>query len=119
MKINVCTVLLRFSNPGSTVKIRVDKYDPTKQGHFLRMYVCLDALKKGWKAVYRPIIGLDGCFLKGLCCGELLVAVGRDGNNHIFPIAWSVVEVESRETWDYFIELLKEDLQLGDGNSDN
>ena len=38
-------------------------------------YVYLDALKKGWKEECRRIIGFDGCFLKGACKGELLVAV--------------------------------------------
>lgn len=48
------------------------------------MYVCLDALKKGWKAGCKPIIGVNDCFLKGFCCGELLAIVGRDENNHIY-----------------------------------
>ena len=43
------------------------------------------------------IIGFDGCFLKGASCGELLTAIGRDGNNQIYPIAWAVVEVENTE----------------------
>nr|GEV00315.1 E3 ubiquitin-protein ligase SHPRH [Tanacetum cinerariifolium] len=33
------------------------------------------------------VIGLDGCFLKGTIKGELLTAMGRDANNHIFLIA--------------------------------
>ncbi|GAV82954.1 LOW QUALITY PROTEIN: hypothetical protein CFOL_v3_26405, partial [Cephalotus follicularis] len=43
----------------------------------------------------RPIFGVDGCFLKGLCRGELLAIIGRDGNNQRFAIAWAVVEVKS------------------------
>ncbi|KAK8571946.1 hypothetical protein V6N12_028012 [Hibiscus sabdariffa] len=31
--------------------------------------------------------------------GEILVDVGRDGNNQIFLVAWAAVEVENRETW--------------------
>lgn len=69
------------------MKMHVDRSNPTKQAYFLRMYICLDALKKDWKAGCRLIIGVDGCFLKGFCCGELLIAVGKDGNNHIFLIA--------------------------------
>lgn len=60
--------------------------------------MCLDALKKGWLQGCRPIIGVDGCFLKSYCCGKLLTAVGRYGNNQIFPIAWAVVEVESKDS---------------------
>nr|GEV08812.1 pentatricopeptide repeat-containing protein [Tanacetum cinerariifolium] len=39
----------------------------------------------------RKIIVLDGCFLKKPNVGEILTAIERDGNNHIFPVAWAVV----------------------------
>ncbi|XP_021757877.1 uncharacterized protein LOC110722895 [Chenopodium quinoa] len=42
--------------------------------------------------------------------GQLLVAVGRDGNNQMFPIAWAVVKVESIDSWTWFLTLLGEDL---------
>lgn len=35
----------------------------------------------------RPIIRVDGCFLKGPHGGILLTAVGVDPNNNLFPIA--------------------------------
>ncbi|MBA0803554.1 hypothetical protein Gohar_013749, partial [Gossypium harknessii] len=41
----------------------------------------------------RLLIGLDGCFLKGLLKSEFLATVGKDANNQMFPIAWVVVEV--------------------------
>ena len=66
--------LLR-SNPGSTVVIRSD------QRVFQRMYIYLDALKKGFIAGCRKVLGLDGCFFKGATNGELLCAIGRDANN--------------------------------------
>ncbi|KAG8489070.1 hypothetical protein CXB51_017044 [Gossypium anomalum] len=58
--------------------------------HFKRYYVCFDALKRGWKAGCRHLIGLDGSFLKGLFKSEFLIVVGRDANNQMFPIAWAV-----------------------------
>jgi len=45
------------------------------------------------------LIGLDGCFLKERIKGQLLVALGRDANNAIYPIAWAVVKVENNENW--------------------
>nr|XP_025886265.1 uncharacterized protein LOC112941297 [Solanum lycopersicum] len=65
----------------------------------------------------RKCIGLDGCFLKGVCRGQLLIAVAKDGNNQMLPLAWAVVENENTITWSWFISLLKEDLRLGDGTS--
>lgn len=83
---------------------------------FERAYFCFDALKKGWLASCRPVIGLDGCFLKTFCKGQLLATMGRDGNNHIFSIAWAVVESEHFKSWSWFLSFLKEDLRSTDGH---
>lgn len=64
----------------------------------------------------RRVTGLDGCFLKGICKGKLLATVGRDANNHIFPIAWCVVNVENKENWKWFLDLLIDELDLVRGN---
>ncbi|GJZ67345.1 pentatricopeptide repeat-containing protein [Tanacetum coccineum] len=42
--------------------------------------------------------------------------VGRDGNNHIFPIAWAVVTVENKDKWSWFLDLLVDDLEVPNGN---
>lgn len=60
-------------------------------------------------------MGLDGCFLKTVCGGQLLAAVGRDGDNCIYPVAMAVVENESYDSWNWFLCFLCEDLGLGDG----
>ncbi|XP_059639507.1 uncharacterized protein LOC132281859 [Cornus florida] len=60
----------------------------------------------GFKAGCRPFVGLDGCFLKGPYRGQLLSAVGRDPNDSYYPIAFAVVDVESKVTWQWFINEL-------------
>ena len=72
--------LLR-SNASSTVNVEICR-DDLKEGR--RIFICLNACKKGWKADCRPIIGLDGCFLKTKFKGELLVALGKMRMNKIF-----------------------------------
>ncbi|GJS16985.1 hypothetical protein Tco_0411457 [Tanacetum coccineum] len=57
------------------------------------------AMKDGWTAGCRKVIGLDGCFLKGTINGELLTAMGRDANNQMFPIAWAVGIKEAVRRW--------------------
>ena len=55
---------------------------------FDRIYVCLAGLQKIWLAHCRPIIGIDGCFLKNNVKRQLLAAIGRDANNQFFHVAW-------------------------------
>lgn len=49
---------VRLSNPGSTTIVKLE------DSYFQRMYICLASLKEGWRKHCRPIICLDGCFLK-------------------------------------------------------
>ncbi|XP_058773528.1 uncharacterized protein LOC131647680 isoform X2 [Vicia villosa] len=97
------------SNPKSTVIIKCaeNNGNPT----FERIYICLDACKSGFATYCRPIIGLDACFLKGDYGGQLMSAIGRDGNNQIYPIAYAVVEAETKDSWEWFLHLLLEDLR--------
>ncbi|GJX07842.1 multidrug resistance-associated protein 5 [Tanacetum coccineum] len=76
----------------------------------------IEGLKEGWLEGCRKVIGLDGCFLKTIRKGELLSAVGRDGNNQIYPIAWAVVSVKNKDNWQWFMKLLIDDLGLVDGS---
>jgi hypothetical protein len=53
---------------------------------------------------------VDGCHLKIKYGGQLLIAVGRDPNDQYFPLAFGVVETETKESWRWFLQLLMEDL---------
>ncbi|KAL3381480.1 hypothetical protein AABB24_001550 [Solanum stoloniferum] len=101
------------SNPESTCVVKVTNCDDGKK-LFHSFYICFSALKKGFIEGCRKCIGLDGCFLKGISKGQLLVAIVKDGNNQMFPIAWAVVGTESRETWTWFLRILKSDLDIND-----
>nr|GMD97534.1 uncharacterized protein LOC109154411 [Ipomoea batatas] len=68
---------LRRSNPGTTVKMKLDSE-------------------------------FTGC-QKG---GQLLSAVGLDGDNCMFPIAFAIVEGELKESWTWFLEQLDSDLNI-------
>ncbi|CAN1144827.1 hypothetical protein LINPERHAP2_LOCUS14329 [Linum perenne] len=61
------------------------------------------------------MFGLDGCFIKGEVEGVILAAVGKDGNNQVYPIAWAVVETENRDSWTWFIQALIDDLGITNG----
>ena len=50
--------------------------------------------------------------MKGFHKGQLITAVSVDPNNQMYPIAYAVVEAETRKTWYWFLENLQFDLQL-------
>ncbi|GAU44905.1 hypothetical protein TSUD_400570 [Trifolium subterraneum] len=110
--------LLR-SNHGSTIIVTTtpfqgDEDDLEHPGrplypHFQRAYICFKGCKESFLKC-RPIIGLDGAFLKGYYGGQILAAIGRDPNDQMLPIAFAVVEGETKETWKWFLELLTNDL---------
>ncbi|KAL0312129.1 UNVERIFIED_CONTAM: hypothetical protein Sradi_5612200, partial [Sesamum radiatum] len=70
---NYCETV-RQHNPGSKLILRkVDGSDPPV---FEKLYFSLFAMKSAFLSGCRPLIGLDGCFLKTCFKGQLLVAVG-------------------------------------------
>ncbi|MBA0680405.1 hypothetical protein Goari_012103, partial [Gossypium aridum] len=77
---------LRSKMPGSTIKMVVQRMIVDSLPYFKR-----------------PLIGLDDCFLKGPFNSEFLTIVGRDANNQMVPITWTVVEVECTDSWPSFL----------------
>ncbi|XP_074293278.1 uncharacterized protein LOC141620257 [Silene latifolia] len=83
-------------NVGSSVIVQLGKIK-NPPAVFKRMYMCLDAYKKEFIAGCRPMLGVDGCHLKGPYPGQLLTAL---------------VEVENKDSWTWFLELLMKDIEL-------
>ncbi|GKC13055.1 hypothetical protein Tco_1009837 [Tanacetum coccineum] len=106
-------------NPGTTLRIDVQQ-EPNPESltrTFRRVYVCLRALKQGFRAFGREILRLDGCFMSGPWPGQILTAVGVDTNNRIYPVTYAIVEAESRAKCDLLINNICElfNRQLVDG----
>ncbi|GKV33693.1 hypothetical protein SLEP1_g42167 [Rubroshorea leprosula] len=85
---------LRSKDPEANVLLECARPTADMNPVFLRMYICFSAHK-----------------------GELLSVIGRDANDQMFPIAWAVVEVETREACEWFLEELAKDLMMGDGKN--
>lgn len=107
---------LRRSNPGSTVVMDAPIDSESGQPRFNRLYIFLAAPKTGFLSGCRKIIGVDGCHLKGQYSGQLLTAIGVDPNNASYPLAYCVVETESKDTWKWFFTLLKMDCNITAAN---
>ncbi|XP_021776378.1 uncharacterized protein LOC110740206 [Chenopodium quinoa] len=107
---------LKRSSPNTQLDLvtYMDKNKPPQI--FQRLYVCFEGLQKGWMEACKRIICVDACFLKTFIGGKLMSAVGRDGNDQMYPIAWAVVEGENYTSWEWFLNNLSKSLQLGDGS---
>lgn len=84
------------TNPGSKEIIHSDA-----TGHppyFKRLFICLQVCMIGFFQGCRPVIGLDGCHLKGPYGGILLAAISMDANLQFFPLAYAIVEVEGGDS---------------------
>ncbi|KAI5343965.1 hypothetical protein L3X38_011841 [Prunus dulcis] len=106
---------LNNTSKGSTVKIKCDLVGG--EAIFQRTYVCLAACKNRLLEGCRPVIGVDACHLKGPYPGKILTAVGVEGNNGLFQIAYAVAEIKNKDSWIWFLSLLIEDLGITNGLS--
>ena len=51
-----------------------------------------------------------GATWKGDLGGQILVAIARDSNDNIFPIAFAVVEQENKDSWVWFLQQFSDDI---------
>ncbi|XP_071901085.1 uncharacterized protein [Coffea arabica] len=105
---------VKKSNHDSHISLQIDRRNVEERATFQRIYYGLGALKNDFLKGCRPIIGLDGYFLKSPFGGQLLTTLGRDANENMFPISFAVVKVENYDSWSWFLwELIT---QIGRGN---
>ncbi|KAF8400180.1 hypothetical protein HHK36_013476 [Tetracentron sinense] len=97
-KMPVYAEVVRETNSSSLVKIEYDRLNLNVNPKFKRFFICFEAMKNGFLEGCRPFIGLDGCHLKGPYGGVLLAAIALDGNNGLFPVAFAIVEGETKES---------------------
>ena len=56
----------------------------------------------------KPVVQVDGTFLTGRYQGTLLAVLAQDGSRNIFPLAFVIVEGETKEALILFFQLLRE-----------
>ncbi|XP_074337570.1 uncharacterized protein LOC141674769 [Apium graveolens] len=84
--------------PQSTVQIMTEDQELAGgRKRFKRMYIYFGPPKMGFKNGCRPLLGLDGCHLKGPYGGQLLAAVATDANDGMYPLVWAVGLINALE----------------------
>ncbi|CAN1240538.1 hypothetical protein LINGRAPRIM_LOCUS2772 [Linum grandiflorum] len=101
---------LKRSNPAGRFIVEVDLVPGAEHVLFKRFFIGFSGLRNGFLNECRRMFGIDWCFLKGEFKGMLLAAVGKDGNNQMFPICWAMVEGENTDSWNWFTEILQDQL---------
>ncbi|XP_010677704.2 uncharacterized protein LOC104893303 [Beta vulgaris subsp. vulgaris] len=99
--------VIKATNPGSYALISWTGSTGQVAPRFKSCFFSFAAQVRGFLRGCRPLIGIDGAHLSGYYKGILLSALGVDGNNEIFLIAYGIVDTESLESWEYFFRNLR------------
>ena len=82
-------------------------YELDNDGRFKYFFFVLGGSINGWRHC-KPVISVDGTFLKNEFFGTLLLSAVLDADNHIFPLGFAIVDSENDSSWEWFFERLKE-----------
>ncbi|WRX23009.1 Transposase [Theobroma cacao] len=73
--------------------------------------LCATKLLEGeyWhvRTLHKPVVAIDATHLKGKFKGILFVAVCKDANEQIYPLAFGIGHVEDEESWSWFLNQLR------------
>ncbi|KAL3515809.1 hypothetical protein ACH5RR_022711 [Cinchona calisaya] len=95
-------------DPGSKVNFYFRHLDCTLD--ITTAYLKCDEDVEIWATIWDHLPHLEGLF-----GGQLLNAIGRDGNDNMYPIAIVVVKAEIYYSWRWFLNELKTDIGIDDG----
>ena len=104
-KLQMYIRLIRATNPGSLIKIVTYRETLDFVVAFKRLFISFKNMKSGFIYGYRPFIGLDGCHLKELHGGVLVVAIFWMGIMAYSMFYW-VLSSENKDTWTFFVQCL-------------
>ncbi|XP_055811163.1 uncharacterized protein LOC129880923 isoform X2 [Solanum dulcamara] len=90
------------TNPGSLAT-----FATKEDSSFHRLFVSFHASIYGFQQGCRPLLFLDSTVLYAKYQGTLLAAVGADGNDGVFVVAFAVVDEETDDNWHWFLSELK------------
>ena len=97
--LNAYQYMLEVTNPRSNTTLSLDE-----NGRFQYFFVSYAAWIIGFQEM-RKVIAFDGSCLRSTYGGFLLSAMAQDAKNHIFPVAFCVVDKECDASYDIFLKI--------------
>ncbi|KAI3943548.1 hypothetical protein MKW98_021263 [Papaver atlanticum] len=88
-------------SPGTKTTIETDT-----KGGFLYYFFALGVSLHGFKTCCRPAFAVDGTYLSGERKGTLLLTIGYDANEKMYPIAFGIVDSENGDSCLRFMQKL-------------
>ncbi|KAJ8425365.1 hypothetical protein Cgig2_015079 [Carnegiea gigantea] len=95
--------VFKEKNPDSLCFINWKDEGPGRNPSFKRCQICIGSSITAFKQHCRPFIGIYVCHLKGPYKGIIITAMGLDGNNGQYPLAYGVAPQEDEEEWSFFL----------------
>ncbi|KAK2638385.1 hypothetical protein Ddye_026180 [Dipteronia dyeriana] len=86
-------------NPGTITDLRCNEDDK-----FLYFFISLGGSLRGFRRCLRPVIAVDGTHLKERFRGTMFFATTQDGNDQVYPIAFSYGDSENNLSWQWFLD---------------
>ncbi|XP_038896359.1 uncharacterized protein LOC120084622 [Benincasa hispida] len=96
---------LKLANPGTIFEVEVED-----RQYFKYIFMALGQCIRGFLNYIYPVIVVDGTHLYEKYKDTLLIATCIDGNNNIYPIAFSTVDGDNDTSWTWFMIHLKDSM---------
>ncbi|KAH6838292.1 hypothetical protein C2S53_020466 [Perilla frutescens var. hirtella] len=93
---------LHLMNSGTHVDMQI-----MGDGRFKHSFLALGPCISAFLQYAHPVVVIDGTHLKGKNRGVLFVAVTKDGNEQILPVAVGLGPIENDESWIWFMSHLR------------
>lgn len=87
--------MVEKKNLGSRIFIKKDSSNNFKY-YFMAFESCLS----GCSLCIRPIIAVDGTFMKGKFKKTLFIAITIDGNNQLYSVTFDISDSENNASWE-------------------
>ncbi|KAH9778230.1 SWIM-type domain-containing protein [Citrus sinensis] len=97
--------MVEKKNPGSRTFIEKDSAN-----NFKYCFMAIGSSLRGFTSCIRPVIAVDGTFMRGKYKGTLFIATSLDGNNQLYPVAFGVGDSENDASWEWFFMKLRESI---------